>query len=279
MITSWRHDEQKKKQRRKLLGVVLLVSLLLLLLRGPVANTLGGFFALLGRPFWFIRDELSIKYESVATALSTKARLEAENKHLKDVLDEVSLEAYSRDQLKEENDNLKAMLNRGSEYTYTLSRILSAPPVSPYDTLLIDSGSDQGVTIGMQALSQGDFKVGEVTRVWGRTALVSLYSTPNTQLSVTVGSSSIPTVAWGLGGGNLRVILPRGVAVKVGDLVSIPTLGAEYAGTVDAIDRPEGSSLEAIYIRLPFDVYKEKWLYLATPKASPQMNTNKTPPL
>jgi hypothetical protein len=104
--------------------------------------------------------------------------------------------------------------------------------------------------------------------VWGRTALVSLYSTPNTQLSVTIGSSSIPAVAWGIGGGNLRVILPRGVAVKQGDIISIPALSPEYAGTVDAIDRPEGSSLEAIYIRLPFDVYKEKWVYLATPKVS-----------
>lgn len=275
MITSWRHDEQKKKKRRKILGALLLISLLLLSLRGPVANTLGGVFALLGRPFWFIRDEVSIKYGYVVTALRSKAALEAENSHLKDVLDEVSLEAYSRDQLREENDNLKAMLGRETEYTYTISRILSAPPVSPYDTLLVDAGTEQGVFVGMQAHSQGDFKVGEVTRVWGRTALVSLYSTPNTQLSVTVGSSSIPAVAWGIGGGNLRVILPRGVAVKVGDLISIPALSPEYAGTVDAIDRPEGSSLEAIYIRLPFDVYKEKWLYLAIPK-DPAQSKSKT---
>lgn len=270
MITSWRHDEQKKKKRRKILGSLLLGSLLLLALRGPVANTLGGLFALLGRPFWFIRDEVGISYDSVMTALSSKAALAEENSRLKDTLDEVALDAYSRDQLREENDNLKAMLGRQKEYTYTISRILSAPPVSPYDTLLIDAGSDQGVFVGMQALSQGDFKVGEVTRVWGRTALVSLYSTPNTQLSVSIGASSIPAVAWGIGGGNLRVILPRGVAVKVGDLAAIPALSPEYAGTVDAIDRPEGSSLEAIYIRLPFDVYKEKWLYLATPKISEQ---------
>jgi cell shape-determining protein MreC len=268
MITSWRHDEQKKNKRRKILGVILLVSLLLLSLRGPVANTLGGLFALIGRPFWFIRDTVVTKYDAVATALSSKAALEAENDYLKEVLDEISLEAYSRDQLRKENDDLKAMLGREGEYTYTLGRILSAPPVSPYDTLLIDAGEEQGVFVGMEAFSQGDFKVGEVSRVWGRTSLVSLYSTPNTQLSVTIGSSSIPAVAWGLGGGNLRVILPRGVAVKQGDIIAIPALSPEYAGTVDAIDRPEGSSLEAIYIRLPFDVYKEKWVYLATPKVA-----------
>lgn len=277
MITSFRHDEQKKLKRRKILLLILAFSLLLLSLRGPVSNTLGGIFAVLGKPFWFIRDEVVIKYQSVATALTSKASLEAENNHLKDVLDEVALGAYSRDELRVENDNLKAMLGRQTEYTYTLARILSAPPVSSYDTLLLDAGEDQGVFVGMQAFSQGDFKVGEVSRVWGRTALVALYSTPNTQLSVTIGSSSIPAIAWGLGGGNLRIILPRGVKVVVGDLVSIPALSPQYAGTVDAIDRPEGSSLEAIYVRLPFDLYKEKWLYLASPKSGVGDSKTKTP--
>ncbi len=275
MITSFRHDEQKKKKRRKILGVVLLIALLLLSLRGPVANTLGGLLAIVGRPFWFVRDGVIEKYDTMATALSGKAALEAENVRLRATLDEVAIEAYSRETLRKENTELKEMLGRKSEYEYRLARILSAPPVSPYDTLLLDAGEEQGVFVGMQAFSQGDFKVGEVTRVWGRTALVSLYSTTNTQLAVAIGSSSIPSVAWGIGGGNLRVILPRGVAVKVGDLVSIPAIAPEYAGTVDAIDRPEGSSLEAIYIRLPFDIYKEDWLYLAVPKTITPVSAKK----
>ena len=266
MITSWRNDEQKKRKRRKFFGSLLFLALLLLLVRGPVANLLGGAFAQAGRPFWWISDKVVGTYDSVATALSTKSTLEAENQRLKGLLDQISLDAYSRDQLRTENDQLKEMLGRKSEYTYTLARILSAPPVSPYDTLLIDAGSEQGVFIGMAAYSQGDFKVGEVTRVWGSSAIVSLYSTPNTQLSVTVGTSSIPAVAWGIGGGNLRVILPRGVSVKIGDLVNIPSLAPSYAGTVDAIVQPDGSSLEALYIRLPFNAGAEKLLYLATPK-------------
>lgn len=267
MIISFRHDEQNKRKRRKILGVILLVAVLLFLMRGPVANSLGGVLAILGRPFWSLRDMVAVKYNSVATVLSSKATLEAENAHLKDILDEVALEAYSRDELRKENDNLKQALGRTNEYTYTLSRILSAPPISPYDTLLIDAGTEENVFVGMQAFSQGDFKVGEVTRVWGKTALVSLYSSPETQLSVSIGgTSTIPATAVGVGGGNLRVILPRGVDVQVGAIVAIPAISSSYAGVVDAIDRPEGSSLEAIYIRLPFDIYKEKWLYLATPK-------------
>lgn len=267
MIISFRHDEQNRRRRRKILGGIFLIAVLLFLMRGPVANSLGGVLALLGRPFWSLQDLVVLKYNSITTALRSKSALEAENAHLKEILDEVALGAYSRDELRRENDRLKEALGRTSEHTFTLSRILAAPPVSAYDTLLVDAGTDQNIFIGMQAFSQGDFKVGEVTRVWGNTALVSLYSTPETQLSVHIGATStIPATAIGIGGGNLRAILPRGVAIAVGDLVSIPALSPSYAGVVDAIDRPEGSSLEAVYIRLPFDIYKEEWLYLATPK-------------
>lgn len=275
MITSFRHDEQKKKKRRRTLIAILLLSLLTLTVRGPVANTLGGVLAYFGKPFWSIRDSVALHYQSVATALSSKSSLEAENAHLRQVLSEVALEAYSRDQLRVENDQLKEMLGRKSEYTFTLGRILASPPISPYDTLLIDIGDSQGVFVGMPAFSQGDFKVGEVTRVWSKTALVTLYSAPNTQLTVMVSTSSIPAVAWGIGGGNIRAILPRGVTIKEGNLVSIPAISPSYAGTVDAIDRPEGSSLEAIYIRLPFDVYKESWLYLGNPKDNSTLSKDK----
>ncbi len=267
MITSFRHDEQKKKKNRRMLVMLLLLSLLILAVRGPVANVMGGILAYVGQPFWHLREVVIGRYESISTVLSSKANLQKENTRLQAVLDEVALEAYSRNLLRDENEQLKAMLGRSSEYVFTLARILSGPPVSPYDTLLVDVGEQRGVYVGMPAFSQGDFKVGEVTRVWGDSALVSLYSTPNTQLSVTISTSSIPTVLTGQGGGNLRAILPRGTTIKVGDLVSIPALDPAYAGTVDAIDRPEGSSLEAVYVRLPFDIIKESWLYLGTPKA------------
>ena len=110
MITSFRHDEQKKKKRRRILGVVLLITLLLLSLRGPVANTLGGFFAVIGRPFWSVRDGAVSIYGEFTATISSKITLEAENVHLRGVLDEVALEAYSRQQLREENEDLKAML-------------------------------------------------------------------------------------------------------------------------------------------------------------------------
>ncbi len=268
MITSSRHDEWKKRKRRRLLSGLFAVSLVVLLVRGPVADSLGGVLFYLGTPVWALEESVSGLIERTRVAFAAKERLADENRTLRAALDEVAIEAHARDALREENRELKEMLGRRSEFDLMYARILSAPPVSPYDTLLVDIGEEDGVASGTPVFSQGDWKVGEVTRLWRRSALVTLYSAPGTEVSVMIGTSSIPAKASGIGGGNLRAILPRGISIKEGDLVTIPAIDPSYAGTVDAIERPEGSSLEAIYMRLPFDLTKERHVYLAFPKGS-----------
>jgi cell shape-determining protein MreC len=117
----------------------------------------------------------------------------------------------------------------------------------------------------MEVFGDGDFKIGEVTRVFARSAVVSLYSTPDTELSVMIGSSSVPAIIRGSGGGNFRATLPKGAEVAVGDAVEIPALAQEYVGVIDAIVRPEGTSLQTVFIKLPFNLFTQKWVYLAKP--------------
>jgi cell shape-determining protein MreC len=269
MITSFRHDERKKRKRQRMLLFAFFLALIVLLLRGPIANLLSGGLVFLARPVWSLSDGIALRSSSIVSGFRDKDALAKENERLKDTLDTVAIEAYSRDALLEENRQLKEMLGRKGEYSYLLGRILSAPPVSPYDTILIDVGGADGVTVGMPVFSQGDFKVGEINRVWQKSSLVGLYSNANTQLSVTVGTSSIPAVATGQGGGTLRVILPRSVSVKDGDIVAIPAISPTFLGVVSGIERPEGSSLEALYVRLPFDLFGEHHVYVGFPKSSP----------
>ena len=76
---------------------------------------------------------------------------------------------------------------------------------------------------------------------------------------------SIPAVAHGIGNGNFRIILPKGVDVFENDLVNIPALAPEYLAKVISIERPVGSSLEALYLQLPFNITQLKWVYIAHP--------------
>lgn len=266
MITSFRHDNERKGKRRKILGAFLLLTFLIFLVRGPLSNSLGGLFATIGRPFWAVEDEIKTEFEHVQNVLTSKEALAKENAQLRADLDHVAIEAYSRERMQDENDQLKAKLGRDPEMNFILARVLTSPASSPYDTLIVDAGEDVGAKTGMDVYADGDFIIGKLSRTWKRGAIVTLASSPEIELNVTVGSSSIPAVAHGVGGGNLRIVLPRGSLVSVGDLIDIPALGAGYAGVVSAIDQPEGTSLESLFLKLPFNMSQVRWVYLAIPK-------------
>ena len=272
MITSFRHDKIKRDRRRKIFTTLLVLSVIMFFARGPLSTRLGGVLAFIGRPFWAVEEIVLAGVDAVQAQVKTKSSLEEENTHLRELLDSVALSAHTRNAIEDENAALKAKLGRNPEYSLTVARVLSSPPVSPYDTLLIDAGTDHGVALGMDVFSDGDWKIGQVTHVWGRSSLVTLYSAPDIELSVAVGSSSIPAVAHGIGGGNFRIILPKGVDVSENDLVSIPALAPEYLAKVKAIEKPAGSSLEALFLQLPFNVLQLKWVYVAHPVSDKKAN-------
>lgn len=265
MITSFRHDKARVHKRRQLLAALFILAFTMFLARGPLSGPLGGVLHAVGRPFWSIEGSAEEHIGGVSTLFRSKFALEAENKKLQDSLDLAATEAYSRELLRTENEALKMKLGRSPEFAFTLARVLVSPAVSPYDTLIIDAGVDHGVTPHMEVFGDGDFVIGEVTRVFARSSVVLLYSTPDTELSVIIGSSSLPTIAHGAGGGNFRATLPKGAEVAVGDVVAIPALASEYIGVVDAVDRPSGSSLQTVFIKLPFNLFTQKWVYLAQP--------------
>ncbi|OGZ08271.1 MAG: hypothetical protein A3C13_04485 [Candidatus Lloydbacteria bacterium RIFCSPHIGHO2_02_FULL_50_11] len=222
------------------------------------------FFGTVTRPFLAANFSVAEWWGGNRQMLASKSSLIAENKRLNETLDRMSLGAYSREALRNENERLKAVLGRASGRSLLLARVLATPGRSPYDTLLLDVGQDDGIGIGMKVFVEGDFAIGEVSKVMNASSVVTLYSSYGNELPVTMGSSSIPASAKGVGGGNFRISLPKNAEVAVGDIVHIPSIAPQYAGVVAAVDHPEGSSLQDIYLRWPFNVHTLSWVYIAT---------------
>ncbi len=261
-LTGFRHDKDKTLKRRKILGVVLLFAVLMLIFRTPVEGWLSGAFQFVGRPLWGAQASVRDMVESGGYLLRSRASLAKENTALRHSIDLIAIEAHSRERLRTENEELKSMLGRHSGRDFLLARVLYTPGGVPYDTLVLDVGENHGVAAGMRVYIDGDFILGEVEKVFARSAVVTLYSSSGNELPVIVGTSTVPTTAYGVGGGNFRVMLPRGVPAKVGDLIGIPDLAPTYLGTIDAIERPEGSSLQAIYFKWPLNIFEQEWVYV-----------------
>lgn len=265
-LSSFRHTHERRRRRRRVAILIIVALVMAYLMRGQLANLASSVLHSAIRPIWEVGNFFEERITDLSVYLKSKQELAKENARLSSALILASAENVSRDLLRAENTLLKERLGRPTEYTLILARVLAAPSRSPYDTLVIDVGEEHGVLPGMKVFGDGDFAIGEITQNFRRSAIVTLYTSSGVTLPVTIGTSSVPAVAYGWGGGNLRITIPRGLEIAEGTLVEIPALAPEYVGVVIAKESVEGSSMEHLYLALPFNLYELKWVYVAVPQ-------------
>ena len=128
-----------------------------------------------------------------------------------------------------------------------IADVVVRPNETPYDTLVVHKGSDDGVKEG--ALVYADLSVvGQVVRVFGQSSLVMLFTTPDVESPVYLYGPNIFAHAYGMGGGVLRVSVPQGVVVAVGNPVSVPMTNSGIYGTVAYIESNASNPEQYAYV-------------------------------
>jgi cell shape-determining protein MreC len=184
----------------------------------------------------------------------SKYGLEVENQKLKDEIAARDAAALELDTLKSENESLKNTLGRTGKAQVTLGVIISRPPVSLYDTLVLDIGTNDGIKVGDKVYASGDVLIGDIAEVYSSESKVSLYSTPGRITPVLVGTSTIAASAMGKGGGNFVIKLPVSTKVVQGAVITIPHIRVHTFGVIDAIQVDSSDSLQTILFRSPVNV-------------------------
>lgn len=252
-------------RRRRFLGAVLLLAFLALVFRAPVVNVLGGFLHVVLGPVW--KAERTVKNGSTVffSYFQSRAALVEENRRLSEIVLGESGKKIELERVRRENEELRAMLGRTDENTRILARILAGPREAFFDALVLDAGALHGVFVGAVVYGPGEIALGEVSRIFGHSAVVSLYSSPGRELTALVGASSSPATLSGDGGGSFRAVVPRGLPVEIGDAVEVPALGGGFAGTVRAIDISEHSSLKTVFVSFPFNIHELRTVVVEIP--------------
>ena len=129
--------------------------------------------------------------------------------------------------------SLKQVLNRkDSKTAMTVAAILAKPNQNPYDTLLIDAGTKNGVKVGNTVFALGDVPIGRVSDIYPNSAKVILFSNASEKTEAVVfgkvasdgtnqgGGVFMELV--GRGGGNFEMDLPKGLILQTGDQVVLP---------------------------------------------------------
>lgn len=256
--TKSRRDLTSGRHIGVLLGIVVVGFVVLGFFRGGVgaaASTV--LYPVTAAKAWFMTSSAALP-----SHFRTQSALIAEIQSLKDAQQARVDEALTRARLEAENAALATQLALQQDETLT-ARVLMRPDQLPYDTLLIDAGARDGVTEGAIVYIGEKIAVGTVLRSYAESALVRLVSSPGVQASVFVFGPDIFTEAEGMGGGVLRITVPQGIPLSVGDIVVLPAANAGAYGEVIDVVAVESSPHQYGYVTSPATLQSVRFVEVA----------------
>ncbi|MCM2339432.1 MAG: rod shape-determining protein MreC [Burkholderiales bacterium] len=264
-------DRKIKRNRWLKYSIFVVVLFILIFLKNGVFDGLSYVSNIIFRPVISLGNNFSMKISNFGPYLKSKKALVAENESLKLKLDENNARMTNYDTLSDENLKIKEILNRKQENkNLILGSILSKPNQSPYDTLIIDIGTKDGVVEGQKVLVLGDTPVGYIKEVYPRSSKVVLYSNPGEKTEVVVSGSPVSTSTSlggdtfmqvvGRGGGNFEMILPRDFVLQNGTEVVLPGITSHVIGTVETIISDPRDSFQKALLISPINIFELKFV-------------------
>ena len=218
-------------------------------------------------PLWRTGNALGNRIGRIAQFMQSKRTLVAEIGALRQ-------KAAERDALyagyalaQAENRELKQFLGRKESESRTLAAVLVSPPRAPYDSFVLDAGTDAGVAKGDEILF-GNTVLGRVVAVARETATGRLFSTAGVLTPVVIWRKdrAVPAEAVGEGNGAFRITIPKETGITAGDVVVMPGINPTQFGEVAVVLAGETDSFAVAFVRNPVNVATLRFLEIRAGK-------------
>ncbi len=171
---------------------------------------------------------------------------------------EASLSALST--LEKENMALKAELGREESIKGTLGRVVVPPNRSIYDTLVIDVGIEEGITVGASVYAFGSIALGTVSDVGEHSSTVLLYSASGRQTVGTTTGSDIAVTLIGRGSGEYEVRMPRDIVFEQGGVITEQSADVYTLATIQKIVTDARDPFQRLLAKAPVNLQAMKWV-------------------
>ncbi len=162
--------------------------------------------------------------------------------------------------LTKENEDLKQSFGRTTTHKIVLGAVLKRPPSIPYDSLIIDAGSEEGISEGAFVSSFGGNPIGIIDSVSRTTSKVKLFSSPGFEHDVLISDKKLPVTVMGVGGGNFNAKVAHDLDIKIGDVVTLPGLHIAILGVVEEIIVDPSRSFKTVYFKQPVSLAAISWV-------------------
>lgn len=158
-----------------------------------------------------------------------------------------------------EVERLEDLLGFAPAEAVATGRVVARPPQTSYDSMLVSLPLGHQVVVGDRAVFEG-ILLGEVEKISSETVLVSLYSSPHSQIEVRVGDPSVFSVMSGVGGGSFTFEVPSGVDVTPGDTVLASFDETMPVAVVSGVVSRPDSTVQTVYARTPVSFADTRYL-------------------
>lgn len=205
-------------------------------------------------------------------AFESKQGLLDENQTLAQALARAEEKLLTFSVLQADNQKLQALYGRFDQGKSVIAAVLLSPPLSPYDTLVLDAGAREGVSLGALVRSINGSPIGNITEVFKDFSRLSLFSSPGTETAVRIGEKGVQGKAIGMGGGEFQISLPREFQVARGDPIVFPGISPLPFGVVQTVEFQETDYLQTVSFISPVNIHGIA--YVLVDVSSDPVNTN-----
>lgn len=255
---------QSKKQSKNNAKVFLVFALLLLGFLSASSNSfyaVSRFFNTVAAPFWNVKISAENVLPSSDILLRSKTSLVQENKNLHQQIDRLNRELKGYDFVVQENFEFKKLFAR-KKHNGIFAGILAHPGPLPFDTFLLDIGSEGGLVNGNLAFSDENIAIGTIIETYPYSSKVKSFSSSGEITDAFLGPENIPVQLKGAGGGAYTAELPAGLDIKEGDAAALPGSDGFILAYVESKEENITDSFQKLYLRAPLNVFELKYVQI-----------------
>ena len=256
---------KNKWERFSKIIIIFVIFLSLSLLAILFPNFTRQLSSTISRPVWTAKSLITGSLSGIKDFLAFKSSLIKENIELKDRVAQLELKVTDHDILEKEIEDLRMEVGRVGNSRRFMASILSKPPNSPYDTLLIDAGTSLGLQVGDKVYLSENIIIGTVMSVTDKTSVTTLFSSSGQKQRATLLRTGTVFELSGRGGANFIVEVPKESDILVGDIFIYPGILQSVISNVYYIDANSQSSFKTVYLRIPGNVFSAKHIFIEKP--------------
>jgi cell shape-determining protein MreC len=156
--------------------VAIILTSTFVLFYDPVRGAVSGAVYSVAPGIWELGGRVGDSWSVFWGEFRLKRSLVHENEVLQKEVARMQGQMLDRNLLEERVVELEGKLGRAGSDDRVTARVLAGPGRSPYDTLVIDAGSEQGILVGDHVVYTGAGVIGTVAEVYPTSAKVRLFS-------------------------------------------------------------------------------------------------------